>query len=304
MTSIEMRIRRAAAGALLAAALAASAEAQVVEKPSLTLEGARIVAAAAAAEARKGNAGGAIAVVDDGGNLLYLERLDNTFAAAANISIAKARSAAQFQRDTRVFEDAITNGRVSLVANAELLPLQGGVPVVVNGKVVGAVGVSGANSAQQDEDIARVAAGALATHSSRREGARMPGAVPATYLPSNRVAAAFERGVPLTETAGYKVHASRREAAGQAEVHARDTDIIYVLEGTATVITGGEVVDGRQSAVDEIRGASIRGGQPQRLEKGDVFIVPQGLPHWFKDVQGPFLYYVVKATGHEGGTQP
>lgn len=298
------RFVQVGAVAALLTTMIGSVGAQVVDKPSLSLEGARIVAAAAAAEARKGQAGGAIAVVDDGGNLLYLERLDNTFAAAANISIAKARSAAHFQRDTRVFEDAIKNGRVSLVANPELLPLQGGVPVVVNGKVVGAIGVAGANSAQQDEDIAKVAAQAL-SKAITPAGIGTTGVASATtYLSSTRVASAFKAGGPLVETDTYKVHASRREAPGVAEVHVRDTDIIYVLEGTATLVTGGDVVEGKQTAPDEIRGASIRGGQSQRLERGDVFIVPQGLPHWFKEVQAPFLYYVVKATGPAGGTQP
>ena len=146
----------------LALATYGAARAQDVEgKKSLTLAGAKTVAAAAAAEAKKSNAGGAIAIVDDGGNLLYLERLDNTFAAAANISIEKARSAAQFRRPTRVFEDAIKSGRLSLVANPELLPLQGGVPILVDGQVVGAIGVAGAASAQQDDDIATVAAAAV-----------------------------------------------------------------------------------------------------------------------------------------------
>jgi mannose-6-phosphate isomerase-like protein (cupin superfamily) len=125
------------------------------------------------------------------------------------------------------------------------------------------------------------------------------GAAPAsavTYIPASKVSAAFEKGVPLVETAGYKVHASRREGPGMAEVHVRDTDIIYVLGGTATLITGGDVVDGKTIAADEIRGASIRGGAEQRLVKGDVFIVPNGVPHLFKDVQAPFLYYVVKST--------
>lgn len=123
----------------------------------------------------------------------------------------------------------------------------------------------------------------------------------ATYMPSAQVAAAFAKGSPLVETEGYKVHASRREAPGMAEVHERDTDIIYVLEGRATIVTGGEVVGGRSTAMDEIRGASIRGGTAQRLERGDVLIVPQGVPHWFTQVDAPFLYYVVKATGPAGG---
>jgi mannose-6-phosphate isomerase-like protein (cupin superfamily) len=81
-------------------------------------------------------------------------------------------------------------------------------------------------------------------------------------------------------------------------VHLRDTDIIYVLEGTATVVTGGDIVDGKPlpEGADEVRGAAIRGGVSQRLAKGDVFIVPNGVPHQFTEVQAPFLYYVVKAT--------
>jgi mannose-6-phosphate isomerase-like protein (cupin superfamily) len=105
------------------------------------------------------------------------------------------------------------------------------------------------------------------------------------------------------EIGSYKVHASLREAAGKAEVHVRDTDIIYVLEGTATIVTGGSVVDGSTTAPDEIRGSSIRGGVEQQLVKGDVFIVPNGVPHWFTRVQAPFRYYVVKATASEGGAR-
>ncbi len=127
-------------------------------KRTLSLEMAREVAAAAEAEAKKKDAGGAIAVVDDGGHLLCLIRLDGTFPAAANISIAKARSAAVFRRPTSVFEEAIKNGRLSLVANDELMPLQGGVPITVDGEVIGAVGVAGALSAEHDDQIAKTAA--------------------------------------------------------------------------------------------------------------------------------------------------
>ena len=124
-----------------------------------------------------------------------------------------------------------------------------------------------------------------------------------TFVPAAKVTDAFARGMPLVETDGYKVHASRREGPGMSEVHVRDTDIIYVLEGTATMVTGGEVVDGKTTAPDEIRGASIRGGASQRLAKGDLFIVPNGVPHLFKDVQAPFLYYVVKTTDLNRGTR-
>ncbi len=122
-----------------------------------------------------------------------------------------------------------------------------------------------------------------------------------THFGASEVSAAFAKGMPLVETSGYKIHASRREAPGMAEVHVRDTDIIYVLDGTATVVTGGDVIDGKAlpGSADEIRGASMRGGTSQRLAKGDVFIVPNGVSHQFTDVQSPFLYYVVKAT--DGG---
>lgn len=152
---------RTLVAAALVATFAQSALAQTTSRQVLTLDGAKTVAAAAAAEAKRLNAGGAIAVVDDGGHLLYLERLDNTFPAAATVAMEKARTAASFRRPTAVFEDAIKNGRLSLLGVSVMTPLQGGVPVVVNGQVVGAVGVSGAASAQQDDEIAKVAAVAL-----------------------------------------------------------------------------------------------------------------------------------------------
>src|SRR5438132_11057429 len=129
--------------------------AQVMDKKTLSLEGAKKVIAAAVAEAKRLDApGGVIAVVDDGGNLMALERLDNTFAAGANISIGKARTAVLFKKPTKVFEDIIKNGRTSMVALNDFTPLQGGVPVIVDNQIIGAVGVSGAASAQQDEELA------------------------------------------------------------------------------------------------------------------------------------------------------
>lgn len=122
---------------------------------------------------------------------------------------------------------------------------------------------------------------------------------PVTYIDGDKVRAAFAKGAPLVEVESYKVHASRREAAGQAEVHVKDTDIIYVLEGKAAFVTGGSVVDGKTTAPDEIRGASITGGETRELRPGDLMIVPNGTPHWFKDVEAPFLYYVVKVTDQE-----
>lgn len=289
-------LRTALAASLLAAA-ALPSDAQVAEKKTLTLEGAHRVIAGAVAEARRLNApGGVIAVVDDGGNLMALERLDDTFAAGASISIGKARTAVLFKKPTRVFEEIVNKGRTAMVAldgTYGFTPLQGGVPVLVDGKVVGGVGVSGASSAVQDEELAIAGAAALSGGKGADGGAV---SAPVTYLPKEKVAAAFAKGVPLYETADYKVHASRREGAGMAEVHLRDTDILHVLSGSATFVTGGSVVDGKTTAPDEVRGREIAGGETREIVPGDVVVVPAGVPHWFKRVSAPMTYFVVKAT--------
>ena len=132
-----------------------------VDKRVLTLAGARIVAAAAETEAKRLNTTGAVAVVDDGGNLLYLLRIDNTFPAGSYVAMDKARTAATFRMPTRNLEDAVKNGRTSLVAVTQMTPLAGGVPIVIDGQIVGAVGVSGAANAQQDEELAKIAAAAI-----------------------------------------------------------------------------------------------------------------------------------------------
>jgi len=107
----------------------------------------------------------------------------------------------------------------------------------------------------------------------------------------------FAKGSVLFDGAdgrNYMVHASRRETRGMVEVHTKDTDILYVLKGTATVVTGGTMVEGKNIAPDEIRGREITGGETRNLVPGDAMIIPNGVPHWFKEVQAPFLYYVVK----------
>jgi glc operon protein GlcG len=163
-----MKTRLSLAALLLVSA--ASLQAQTMDVKTLTLEGAKIVIAGAAAEARRLNApGGAIAVVDEGGHVLAVERWDNTFPAAAQISIGKARTAALFRKPTKVFEDAINKGRTAMTAlpDTVLTPLQGGVPIVFDGRVVGAVGMSGAASAQQDEDLATAGIKALTEGAAR-----------------------------------------------------------------------------------------------------------------------------------------
>ena len=147
---------------LFALAYRTDAESQTMPRNALTLDGAKKVIGAAVAEAKKLNApGGAIAVVDEGGNLIAVERLDGTFAAGANISIGKARTAALFKRPTKAFEDIINKGRTAMTSLTDFTPLQGGVPIMVDGQIIGAIGVSGAASAQQDEDLALAGAAAL-----------------------------------------------------------------------------------------------------------------------------------------------
>lgn len=262
--------------------------AQTVDKRGITLEGARTVIAGAKAYAAKNSApGGVIAVVDEGGNLVALERLDGTFSAGANISIGKAKTAVMFKRPTRVFEEIIKNGRTAMVALPDFTPLQGGVPIMVDGQVVGGVGVSGAASAAQDEELALAGAAVLTEHKMS----------PVKFIDAKMVSDGFAKGAVLDDGSNgenYMVHASRREKAGMSEIHELDTDIIYVLDGTATFVTGGKSVDSKMTAANEFRGSMIDGGETRQLKKGDVVIVPKGTPHWFKQVDGAFLYYVVK----------
>ena len=142
--------------------VAATTQAQVTTKKALTLDGARKIAAAAAAEARKRNARVVIAVVDDGGSLILLERLDDTQVASVDVGIGKARTAAIFRRPSKVFEDQIREGRVAALALTGATPLQGGIPIVFEGKVIGAIGVSGETPAL-DEEIAKAGADAAKT---------------------------------------------------------------------------------------------------------------------------------------------
>lgn len=291
--------------AVIGAAALLQAE-SVSDKRGLTLEGAKKIIAATVDEAKRVNAPeGSIAVVDDGGNLLAMERLDQTFAASANIAIGKARTSALFKKPTKVFEDAIKGGRTSMVTLGSDLqnftPLQGGIPLEWEGKVVGAIGVSGAASAQQDEELAIVGAKSL-------DNMEMAGMVngqallPVTYIESEKVAASFLKGAVLVgedenmmhAARNYMVHASHRDKAGVVEIHEQDTDIVYVLKGSAQLITGGTPVGTKTVAPHELRAPMVNGGETRKLVPGDVVIIPNGVPHWFKEVEAPFDYYVVK----------
>jgi glc operon protein GlcG len=133
----------------------------VAVKHSLTLDGAKAVADAAMKFAKDNGAAPSIAIVDDGGNLLYFARPENSFAAGANVSIGKARTSAIFKKPTKDFEDTINKGRFTMTALSDFTPLQGGVPIIHDGQVIGAVGVSGAKSAAQDEEVAKAGAAVL-----------------------------------------------------------------------------------------------------------------------------------------------
>jgi glc operon protein GlcG len=145
----------------VAALLGASpARTQLLESRAISLEAAKRMAAAAEAEARKNNWNVAVAVVDASGGLILFHRLDETQPASWDIAIQKARTAARFKRPTKALEDAVAGGRTAILALEGVLPLEGGIPVVVDGKVIGAVGVSGVTS-QQDAQVAQAAVAAL-----------------------------------------------------------------------------------------------------------------------------------------------
>jgi glc operon protein GlcG len=144
--------------ALLGAPMLASA--QLVDKKALTLEAAKRIAAAAEAESKKNNWTQVIAIVDDGGHLIYLERIDETQTASVRIAIEKARSAAGFKRPIKEFSDQLAAGRLAVLAVHGAVALEGGIPLTAGGKVIGAIGVSGGTS-PQDEQVAKAGAAIL-----------------------------------------------------------------------------------------------------------------------------------------------
>ena len=115
-----------------------------------------------------------------------------------------------------------------------------------------------------------------------------------THVDPEKVAAALAKGGVLTSSTDLIVQGGHREVAGQVEVHDKQTDVIYVVDGEATFVTGGTMVDGKVSGPGQWLGASITGGQSQHLVKGAVVVVPAGIPHWFKEVPKSVSYLVVK----------
>ena len=117
------------------------------------------------------------------------------------------------------------------------------------------------------------------------------------YLDHAKVEGAFSKGLPLiNNNRSYKIHASRRVTAGIVEIHEHDTDIFHVVEGTATLVTGGTLADPKTIGPGEIRARESTGGATHHLAKGDVIVIPKGVPHWFKEVSETFLYLTVRVT--------
>jgi glc operon protein GlcG len=264
----------------------AAARVSAVEVPALTYADARTVAEAAGAEAAARGASPVVAVVDAGGALLYLWRPDGAQVASADVSVDKARTAAIYRRPSKDFEDQAASGRPSALHLARAVPLQGGIPIVDDGRVIGAIGVSGASSADEDNELAVLGAEALAS------GAGANGH--ATFFSAESLREKFETGGLLLDTRGYKLDAGRRAAPGEVELHDRAVDVMHVVEGRATVITGGDIIEPREVAPGEIRAPGVKGGESHELRAGDVLAIPSGVPHQFTEVSDPFLYFVVK----------
>jgi uncharacterized protein GlcG (DUF336 family) len=270
----------------------AAAELSFTEVPALTYQGARLAAEAAAAEAARRGVHPVISAVDAGGALMYLVRPDDAQVASVEVTTDKARTAAIYRRPSKDFEDQASGGRPSALHLARAVPLQGGIPIHYDGQVIGAIGVSGATSADEDNELAQIGAAAIAAAMTGSNGiGHMDGAA---FFAAADVAERFRSGGLLLDTAGYKIDAGRREAPGEVEYHEHTVDVMHVLEGNGTVVLGGEMRDVREVGPGELRAAAVDGGERRDLKPGDVLAIPGGVPHQFVDVSQPFLYFVVK----------
>ena len=270
----------------------AAADFSVAEVPALTYEGARLVAETAGAAAAERGVSPVISAVDAGGALLYLVRPDTAQVASVEVTTDKARTAAIYRRPSKDFEDQASGGRPSALHLARAVPLQGGVPIESYGVVIGAIGVSGATDADEDRELAEFGAQSLqAAIAARANGGGSDGAA---YFPATAVDEKFRAGGLLLDTPTYKVDAGRRDGPGEAEYHERTVDVMHVVGGRATVVTGGWMVEPHEVAPGELRAAAIEGGRRRELSEGDVLAIPNGVPHQFTDASDPFLYFVVK----------
>ena len=254
---------------------AAAADFTTAEVPALTQAGAKAIAEAVGAAAAARGVAPVVSAVDAGGALIYLHRPDAAQVASVEVTTDKARTAAIYRRPSKDFEEQASGGRPSALHLARAVPLQGGMPIVFDGHVVGGVGVSGASSADEDQELAVIGAQALAAANGDGNGAH--------FFSSDDLARKFAAGGLLLEQRSFKLDAGRREAPGAPELHASEVDVMRVVQGSATVVTGGE-----------IRGDRIEGGEARAVSEGDVLAIPSGVPHQFVEVSDPFLYFVVK----------
>ena len=114
------------------------------------------------------------------------------------------------------------------------------------------------------------------------------------YFQDSTVSKLFQTGGRLLESPDYKIITSHREGPGQSEIHMEETDIFYVVNGSATFVTGGKVLGARTTGIGQIRGTGIDGGDIHQLKKGDVIVIPAGTSHWIKSVNGIVDYLVIK----------
>jgi glc operon protein GlcG len=266
----------------------AAAEISTRDVPALTYSGARLVAEAAGAVAASRGVAPVVSVVDAGGELVFLLRPDAAQVASVGVATDKARTAALFRRPSKDFEDQAAGGRPSALHLAGAVPLQGGMPILVDGLVAGAIGVSGASSADEDQELSEI--GVRAAEATLSAAA----STEAVHFPRQAVHEKFATGGLLLDDPRYKVDAGRREKPGEVEYHENTADIMHVVEGTATVVTGGALVDPRGVAPGELRAPQLDGGTAHELAAGDVLVVPAKVPHQFVDVSDPFLYFVAK----------
>jgi glc operon protein GlcG len=254
--------------------------------PALSAADARRVAETVASECARRGVSPVCAVVDAGGDLICIWRPDDAQVASVGVATDKARTAAIYRRPSRDFEEQAASGRASALHLARAVPLQGGIPITRGDCVIGAVGVSGASSADEDQELAVLGADALSAQNGSANGA--------AFFTEDAVRAKFATGGLLLDAGAYKLDAGRREAPGDVEYHVHTVDVMHVVEGTATVVTGGEMVGVRRVGDGEVRAQSVTGGHAHELSVGDVLAVPAGVPHQFTRVSDPFLYFVVK----------
>jgi glc operon protein GlcG len=267
----------------------ASAAFSTTETTVLTYDGARLAAEAVGAAAARRGVAPVVSAVDAGGELMYLVRPDAAQVASVNVTTDKARTAAIYRRPSKDFEDQAAQGRPSALHLARAVPLQRGEPIVIGGEVVGAIGVSGASSADEDRELALIGVNATqvaAEHNGHRNGA--------AFFSSSDLQAKFAEGGILLDGGAFKLDAGRRVEPGEVEYHEHAVDVMHVVRGRATVVTGGELIEPREVGPGELRAERSTGGMQHELAEGDVLAIPNGVPHQFVDVSDPFLYFVVK----------